>query len=119
LIVEDDMVFSYLLQEHLHSMGYNVIETTSYAEQAISKTADIKPDLILMDIKLKGEMDGIDAMKKIREFSNVPVIYISGNSDKMHKQKAEQIGYFDFLIKPISRNMLKTSLLRLENHLDS
>jgi CheY-like chemotaxis protein len=63
-----------------------------------------------MDISLEGEIDGIEAMVKIREFSDVPVIYITGNSDPYHVERAEKTNYLDYLTKPIEFEDLKKSV---------
>jgi CheY-like chemotaxis protein len=63
-----------------------------------------------MDISLEGEIDGIEAMLEIRKFSDVPVIYITGNSDPYHVERAEKTNYLDYLTKPIEYDDLKKSI---------
>ena len=65
-----------------------------------------------MDISLEGDMDGIEAMKEIRNFSDAPVIYITGNSDPYHVQRAKETNYIDYLVKPIEFNDIKESIDR-------
>jgi CheY-like chemotaxis protein len=113
LIVEDDLILSYVLEKYLADLEHNVVGSASTGEQAVTKARELKPDLILMDIKLMGNTDGIEAIGKIREFLNVPVIYITGNSDPYNMNRAEEVGYHDYLIKPITVSDLKQSLERL------
>jgi len=65
-----------------------------------------------MDIALEGDMDGIEAMLEIRKFSDVPVIYITGNSDESNRTRAIETNYTDFLTKPVEFEDLKESLIR-------
>jgi len=101
MIVEDDLILNLLYESYLEKLGYDAEGELVYGKTAIEVAKRIKPSLILMDISLEGEMDGIDAMHKIREFSEVPVIYITGNSDSYHKNRAKETGYLDYLVKPI------------------
>ncbi|MFH5832245.1 response regulator [Halalkalibaculum sp. DA3122] len=102
LIVEDDMLLSLVEERLIEKLGHKVVGKTVSGEEAIEKFIELEPDLILMDIILKGEMDGIEAMKKIRRISDVPVIYLSGNSDRYNYERAKQTGFTDYLVKPIS-----------------
>lgn len=106
LIVEDEMIIAMLIERMVINLGHQVIEKVSSGEEAIDKALEYSPDLILMDIRLKGEIDGIDAISKIQEKMNIPVIYISGNSDLAHLEKIESTEYIDFLSKPITQSDL-------------
>lgn len=110
MIVEDDLILNLLYESYLDKLGYDAEGELVYGKTAIEVAKKRKPDLILMDISLEGEIDGIDAMKEIRKFSDVPVIYITGNSDPYHVQRAKETGYLDYLVKPIEFNDLKSSL---------
>lgn len=106
LIVEDDMLLSLVEERLIEKMGHKVIGKVESGEEAIKKNRKLKPDLILMDIVLKGEIDGIQAMEKIRESSDVPVIYLSGNSDRFNYERAKKTGFTEYLVKPVSSNDL-------------
>lgn len=110
MIVEDDLILNLLYESYLEKLGYDAEGELVYGKTAIEVAKKIQPDLILMDISLEGEIDGIEAMKKIREFSDVPVIYITGNSDPYHVQRAKETGYVDYLVKPIEFKDLKESI---------
>lgn len=109
LIVEDEMIIAMLIERLVIKLGHEVIDKVSTGEKAIEIALQNTPDLILMDIRLKGELDGIEAISRIQEKKLVPVIYISGNSDLVHKKKIEKTEYIDFLSKPITESDLSRS----------
>lgn len=111
LIVEDDLILNLLYENYMEKLGFDTQGELVYGKTAIDIARKVEPDLILMDIALEGEMDGIEAMLEIRKFSDVPVIYITGNSDLGHKERAKVTDYLDYLIKPIEFEQLKQSLL--------
>ncbi len=97
------MLLSLVQERLIEKLGYEVVGKTGNGKEAIEKFKELRPDLILMDIVLKGEMDGVQAMEKIREISSdVPVIYLSGNSDRYNYERAKQTNFADYLVKPIS-----------------
>jgi CheY-like chemotaxis protein len=100
LIVEDELIPAKLLQTLLSKAGYEVIEIVKTGERAIEIVKDTPPDIILMDIRLQGEIDGITAMHEIRKFSDIPVIYVTGNSDSYTKSKAKETNSSGYFIKP-------------------
>lgn len=112
MIVEDDLILNLLYESYLEKLGYDAEGELVYGKTAIEVAQKIEPDLILMDISLEGDIDGITAMNEIRKFSDVPVIYITGNSDPHHVQRAKETGYLDYLVKPIEFNDLKESIER-------
>ncbi len=112
MIVEDDLILNLLYESYLEKLGYDAEGELVYGKTAIEVARRISPDLILMDISLEGEMDGIEAMMEIRKFSDVPVIYITGNSDPYHVQRAKETNYIDYLVKPIEFGDIKESIER-------
>jgi len=110
LIVDDDMLLSMVYERQIEKLGFEALDRIVDGKTAISAAKELKPDLILMDIVLKGNIDGVEVMKKIREFSEVPVIYITGNSDKFNAERAKETDYIDFLVKPITMNDLQKSV---------
>ena len=110
LIVEDDMIIAMDIQERLESFGDNVPTIVTTGEEAISKTPELKPDLIIMDIGLKGSMNGIETVEKIREYFAIPVLYLTGNSDLLKQTNITD----PCIVKPFEDEELKrliTSLL--------
>lgn len=110
LIVEDDYILNLLYDNFLQQLGFDTEGYTISGKAAIEMAEKINPDLIIMDIALQGEMDGIEAMQEIRKFSSAPVVYVTANSSSSHKKRAEETGYLDFLIKPIEIEELKTAI---------
>ncbi len=115
LIVEDDKVLSLLLSKMVDKIGATVVGTCVRGQEAISKTKELSPDLILMDIMLEDDVDGIDAMLALRRDGiDIPVIFITGNSDTYNRERAKQTNYVDYLVKPISFDLLKETIEKVE-----
>lgn len=110
LIVEDDMIISMVLERMIFKLGHRVIDKVITGQGAIDSAFKLQPDLILMDIQLKDDIDGITAMQKIREESSVSVIYITGNSDQYNLSRAQETNFVDYLVKPIQMSHLKNSI---------
>lgn len=125
LLVEDEQIMALDLKEKLEAMGFVVSAVTDSGEQAFSMAGQAHPDLILMDILLKGENDGIETAGKIRENFNIPIIFISALSDEKTMQRAKLSEPFAYLIKPFDDRELKFTIEtaiyrhRLENQLST
>lgn len=114
LIVEDDKVLSLLLTKMVQRLDLEVLGICSKGHDAVDKIKTLSPDLILMDIMLEDDLDGIEAMKQIRSESNdTPVIFITGNSDPYNRERAESTDFLDYLIKPVSYEELQSSINKL------
>lgn len=112
-IVEDDRVLSLILTKMVQKIGYEVVGTSESGRESIQLIKEKTPDLVLMDISLKDQIDGIQVAGEILKHYSPSIIYITGNSDKAHKLRAEEIGYHDFLVKPVNMNELKSSISRV------
>jgi CheY-like chemotaxis protein len=110
LIVEDEMIIALMLEQMVTKLGYEIVGKVSSGEMAVEQSIACRPDIILMDIRLQGEIDGIEAVTKIQESMDTMVIYITGNTDKMHKRRIEKTKYLDFLVKPVNTHQLSHSL---------
>jgi len=77
LIVENESSIILDLKEYLRNLGHNVVAVTSTGEEAIQKVGDLNPDLVLINIKLRGEMKGVDAAREIVSLYEIPIIYLS------------------------------------------
>lgn len=110
LIVEDDMIIAMVLERMIVKLNHTVIDKVITGEDAISCAIEHSPDLVLMDIQLKDSIDGITAMERIRETSEVPVIYITGNSDQFYLNRARATNFVDYLVKPIQMSELQESI---------
>src|SRR3954468_15076204 len=89
LIVEDDRVVARDIQQQLSRVGYTVVGTTPRGEDAVSLALETRADLVLMDIRLEGGIDGIDAAQQIRERLQIPVIYLTAYADEQTLQRAK------------------------------
>lgn len=110
LIVEDDMLLSMVEERLIKKLGYGVVGKVNNGSEAVDKAEELNPDIIVMDISLKGDMDGIETMEKIREQSNVPVIYLSGSGDRYLYERAKKTGFTDYLTKPVTTDDLESPL---------
>lgn len=116
LIVEDDLLLSMVEERLITNLGFKVVGKAVTGEEAIQKAADLNPDVIIMDISLKGSMSGIEAMKEIRKTSEVPVIYLSGSSDDDFLERAKETNYSGFLTKPVTSGDLEAPLIKALNN---
>ncbi len=108
LIVEDEGVTALNLQRILNEAGYEVVQTVSSGEEAITVAIDTEIDLILMDILLDGELDGIESAVKIHEHVDVPIIFITANSDEDIVNRAKKAEPYGYIIKPFNKRELRT-----------
>ncbi|KYC41063.1 hybrid sensor histidine kinase/response regulator [Scytonema hofmannii PCC 7110] len=118
LIVEDEYILALNLQESLETLGYTVMDTADSGEEAIAKATELRPNLILMDIRLQGEMDGIQAAEQIWNHLQIPIIYLTGHSDKSTVERATLTFPFGYILKPVREQELyvaiQTALNRYE-----
>ncbi len=110
LIVEDESLISSHLRIHLTGLGYEIVDIVTRGEDAITCVREQTPDLIIMDIVLAGEMDGISAAKEISRFSSIPVIYATSYSDEEFFDRAKETGPFGYLIKPVKERELELTI---------
>lgn len=110
IIVEDNLILSVLYENILKEMVFKTVGEVESGERAVELVKKYNPDVVLMDIMLEGEMDGIEAAHLIREFSSVPIVFITGNSDKVHISRASEVSNSKFLKKPLSEERLKKAV---------
>lgn len=106
LIVEDDFIQSFVIEHQLKSFNYNVVGIANTGEEAIALSEKHKPDVVIMDISLKGELNGIETAKKIMESCNTSIIYITGHIQEFYRNRIKQTNYLDIIEKPFHRNKL-------------
>ena len=117
LIVEDDGIIAKDLQNILTSMGYLVSGLASSAEEAVRKFEEFKPDLVIMDIVLKGYADGIEVASRMRARRNVPVVYLTAHTDDMTLVRAKITEPFGYILKPFDeKELLITIEMALYKH---
>lgn len=110
LVVEDENIVAKDIQMSLRKLGYNVVAICSKGEDAINAAEEHAPDLVLMDIMLKGDMSGIEAAEQIRERFNIPIIYLTAYADESTLSKAKITEPYGYIIKPFKEIDLRTSI---------
>ena len=110
LVVEDETIIGLSAQSKLRRFGYDVPETASTGEEAVELALKTKPDLVLMDIQLSGEIDGIEAAEKILKTLDVPIIYITAHADEMTMQRAKRTLPYCYMIKPYTESELHANI---------
>lgn len=117
LIVEDDSNFAIFLQDLLESLGYAIAGAVASGEAAVEQALKIRPDLVLMDILLEGDMDGVAAAEQIRTQCRLPVIFVSAYADAMILQRARFTRPYGFIVKPFERKQIYAAIeIALHNH---
>jgi two-component system, response regulator PdtaR len=115
IVVEDEAIVAMATKMMLRNLSHETIVIVSEAEQAIQESNRNEADLILMDIKLKGDLDGIQAAEEIRKIRNIPILFITGNSDTKTTLRIEKISNSLILHKPVMQEDLHHSLNKLLN----
>ncbi|MDZ7806899.1 MAG: response regulator [Gracilimonas sp.] len=115
IVVEDDKVLSLLLSKMIERLGHEVASIVTKGSEAIDQIQALRPDLILMDIMLEDNIDGISVMETIRANElHYPVIYITGNSDPVNLERARSTNFEEYLIKPVSFDDLRENINSVE-----
>ena len=109
-IVEDDKIQCLILEMMVSKLGIHLKGTEAYGEVAVERILNEKPDIVLLDVMLKDSFNGISVAREIKQHYDPVIIYITGNSDDANKKRAETIGYFDFIPKPVSLARLKITI---------
>lgn len=110
MIIEDDLILTLSLELVLKKIGFDKFIRADTGEMAVELAMECKPDLLLVDIYLGPGITGVDAVKQIQDKMDIPVIYITGNSDEKNKSKAGTTDHYDYLIKPITSGDIQRSI---------
>ncbi len=110
LIVEDEIIIAKDIEQKLLGAGNEVAATVAYGEIAISKVEENVPDLILMDIRLKGDLDGIETSEIINKRFNVPIVYLTSHSDRATLDRAKLTTPYGYVLKPFNETELLTTV---------
>ena len=114
LIVEDETLIAYSLQKTLESWEFGVLPLVRSGDEAIASCDTHHPDLVIMDINLKGRMDGISAAKQIVTAHQIPIIYVTAYNDPKLISRALATHPAGFLQKPITDRQLKSTIYQLQ-----
>ena len=107
LIVEDESISAVDLSQRLEYLGYDVNDVAASGESAIKKVKDHLPNLILMDIKLQGRMNGVETAELIRQQHDIPIIYVTAYADQNTLERVKHTEPYGFILKPYEDNELK------------
>ncbi|PHV12103.1 two-component system response regulator [Chitinimonas sp. BJB300] len=110
LVVEDERIIAFDLKQQLQTMGYDVCQTVATGLLAIQYAMELKPDIILMDINLEGEMDGIEAARQIHQEIRTPIVFLTAYAEDATLQRAVAALPYGYLIKPVSPRELNATL---------
>ena len=110
LIIEDEALIAEELRERLSRLGFNVIATVSSGEEGVEIATREQPDLVLMDIRLSGAKDGVQAASEIRERVDVPIVYLTAHSDRRTVERANKTEHDGFILKPFLRRELQSTI---------
>src|SRR5271165_1109347 len=109
-LVEDEGIIAHNIQSDLRKAGYKVAGAADSGRDALEQIAISRPELILMDIRIRGDMDGIELARRVQEQFDVPVVYLTAHSDMETLQRAKVTGPFGYLAKPVQQSTLSTSI---------
>lgn len=109
-VVEDESIVSLEIQSRLKSLGYAISGAAASGDEAIRKVIDLKPDLILMDIRIKGDIDGIETAAEIKKIYDIPIIFLTAYADPVTIQRAKITDPFGYIIKPFEERELHISI---------
>ena len=112
LIIEDNAIQALTLEMMLNQLGFTKVEKAYSAKKAYEILEHFKPDFMMVDINLECDESGIDVVKKTQERFDVPVLYITGNSDSFHRNLAKKTDYIDYIVKPVHLSQLKKILIK-------
>ena len=109
MVVEDERITAKDIKIALESAGYGVADLVFSGEEAVRKAGELQPDLVLMDIKLEGEMDGIEAAGEIKKHFDIPVIYLTAYSDENTLERAKRTEPSGYVLKEPYRKQDQTA----------
>jgi len=110
LIIEDEILIAEELKERLSRLGYSVIGAVDSADEGIAIATRELPDVVLMDVRLKGGKDGIQAAREIREQVDLPIVYVTAYSDPLTVERVKRTDHDGFILKPFHKQDLQSTI---------
>ena len=111
LLVDDDQLIRFVHQMFIERAGHEVVGVAEEEAQAVRMALELKPDVVIMDIRLEDGTNGISAMRTIHQTLNIPAIYISGNSDNKTMDDAAKTNMKAFLVKPVTQDEIAKAIV--------
>jgi DNA-binding NarL/FixJ family response regulator len=112
LVVEDDALIAMDLSVSISQLGGEIVDVSATAHDATRLVAELRPDVVLMDVRLRGEPDGIEAARIIQEGGSTPVTFVTGNSDSDTLRRMGQLSGAQIILKPVLINELRDAIIR-------
>ena len=110
MVVEDEGLVALTLEQCLQNLGHDVTATVASGEEAVRKAAELDPDLVFMDIRLKGDIDGVEAANQIKDNHSIPVIYLTAYSDDETLGRARTTEPYGYIVKPFDSRTIKSAI---------
>lgn len=110
MVVDDEVIITAQLERRLTLMGYDVVGRANSGEKSIDMAMRLRPDLILMDIVMPGEVDGIDAAGKIRKEMDIPIIFLTAYADDLYVSRAKEVEPYGYIVKPFQENEVRATI---------
>jgi CheY-like chemotaxis protein len=110
LIVEDEKLVALSIEKCLKDRGYEVLPMTSSGEEAVQRVSQLSPDLVLMDIRLRGKIDGVEAARQIEAHFKTPIIFLTAYSEESTLERAKLTQPFGYLTKPFEERTLQATV---------
>jgi CheY-like chemotaxis protein len=117
LVVEDEAIVQMDVQSRLSRLGYSVVGLAAEGEEAVAKAAELAPDVVLMDVRLKGSMDGIEAAQRIRSQRDIPIIFVTAYANTAEPEDSEPLR--PCLSKPFRTAELQAAIAKALEERDS
>ncbi len=110
LLVEDDNIIAKVAEWRLKNLGYSLCGRATTGAEAMELVVRNKPDIVLMDINIKGDIDGIETARMIKRGFNIPVVYVTSHSDGPTLERAKETHPDGFIMKPFEDNDLRVAI---------
>jgi CheY-like chemotaxis protein len=110
LVVEDERILALGLKKKLENLGYSVTDIVASGPETLEKVSENQPDIIMMDIVLKGDMDGIETAAKLNETLSIPIIYLTAYADDEILKRAATTEPYGYILKPYKEKELKANI---------
>jgi two-component system, response regulator PdtaR len=113
IVVEDDYILALVEVKFIERMGFEIVACVTNGPDAIDAVKEHSPDIIVMDVKIEGAMDGVETMLEIQKFSDIPVVYLTGNSESSVMERAKSTNVKGFFVKPVNYPELEMVLKKI------
>ena len=110
LIVEDDVIIGEDIKKSVRNIGHEIVDFVPSGEQALERAEKLRPDLVLMDIVLRGRLNGIETAEQIHKQFQIPIVFLTAYADKITMSRAQRANPYGYILKPFEDEELKTVL---------